>query len=390
MRPAGAWFIVTTDGARAPCDRRQEAGHGRTVGQRLEDHPQRTGALVTRSKHLLPATVQIGADGAAIRPRSPEQARPGQRYRRPLSGPRSTGNLSPVWAATPGESGLPARSPAARDLTATTGGYTFTNSSLRYLNSPPSAPPTAPTPPPPPTPARQAPVDVVLAAGGGHFTITDAGKDIWGAGGQHEDEYGTVFRDGAAVDGTSVTARVDNLDNTNGWAKAGVVLRNDLTDDGSSAGYAAVVVTPDNGVGFQRDRNADGYLDQLTSTAATVKAPVWLPRWAPIPSSPGRRRPPAGPCRTRPRTSGRLTSALASTHASCTSTAPWPPGPAPRSTAPTMAQPSWDNNTFGYDNVFRNTGSWGHENSSATNNTGALTLRRWSADGTGAGYRSCS
>jgi regulation of enolase protein 1 (concanavalin A-like superfamily) len=73
-----------------------------------------------------------------------------------------------------------------------------------------------------------------------------------------------------------VTARVDSLDKTSGWAKAGVVLRNDLTDDGSSAGYAAVVVTPDNGVSFQRDSDADGYLDKLTSTAATVKAPVWL------------------------------------------------------------------------------------------------------------------
>ncbi|MDX3114536.1 DUF1349 domain-containing protein [Streptomyces scabiei] len=112
--------------------------------------------------------------------------------------------------------------------------------------------------------------------GGGRFTITDAGADIWGAGGQHDDAYGTVFRAGAAVDGTSVTARVDNLDNSNGWAKAGVVLRDDLTGSGSSAGYATVVVTPSNGVSFQRDSNADGYLDQLTSTAATVKAPVWL------------------------------------------------------------------------------------------------------------------
>ncbi|MDX2548870.1 DUF1349 domain-containing protein [Streptomyces sp. WI04-05B] len=111
---------------------------------------------------------------------------------------------------------------------------------------------------------------------GGRFTITDAGADIWGAGGQHDDAYGTVFQNGAATDGTSVTARVDNVDNSNGWAKAGVVLRNDLTDDGSSAGYAAVVVTPNNGVSFQRDSTADGYLDQLTNTAATVKAPVWL------------------------------------------------------------------------------------------------------------------
>lgn len=111
---------------------------------------------------------------------------------------------------------------------------------------------------------------------GGFFTVTDAGTDIWGAGGQHDDTYGTVYQAGAAVNGTSVTARVDNIDNTNAWAKAGVVLRNNLTGSGSSPGYATVVVTPANGVSFQWDSNGDGYLDQLTSTATSVKAPVWV------------------------------------------------------------------------------------------------------------------
>ncbi|MER6497708.1 right-handed parallel beta-helix repeat-containing protein, partial [Streptomyces griseorubiginosus] len=105
---------------------------------------------------------------------------------------------------------------------------------------------------------------------GGSFTVTDAGADIWGAGGQHDDAYGTVYRSGAAVNGTSVTARVDNVDNTNAWAKAGVVLRNNLTGSGSSPGYATVVATPSNGVSFQWDSNGDGYLDQLTSTATSV------------------------------------------------------------------------------------------------------------------------
>ncbi|WP_062027985.1 right-handed parallel beta-helix repeat-containing protein [Streptomyces griseorubiginosus] len=111
---------------------------------------------------------------------------------------------------------------------------------------------------------------------GGFFTVTDAGSDIWGAGGEHDDAYGTVYQAGAAVNGTSVTARVDNLDNTNAWAKAGVVLRNSLTGSGSSPGYAIVVATPSNGVSFQWDSNGDGYLDQLTSTATSVKAPVWV------------------------------------------------------------------------------------------------------------------
>ncbi|WP_105967784.1 DUF1349 domain-containing protein [Streptomyces geranii] len=111
---------------------------------------------------------------------------------------------------------------------------------------------------------------------GGIFTVTDAGAGIWRAGKQRDDAYGTVFQAGAAVNGTSVTARVDHLDNTSGGAKAGVVLRNDLTGEGSSPGYAVAVATPGKGVSFQWDSNADGYLDKLTSTAATVKAPVWV------------------------------------------------------------------------------------------------------------------
>ncbi|MGW0823486.1 DUF1349 domain-containing protein [Streptomyces sp. NPDC002845] len=119
------------------------------------------------------------------------------------------------------------------------------------------------------TPAR-------IGQSGSHLTITDAGADIWGAGGQLDDAYGTVYQADAAVNGTSVTARVDHIDSTDDWAKAGVVLRNSLTDDGSSPGYAVVAATPGRGVSFQWDSDADGYLDKFTSTASTVKAPVWV------------------------------------------------------------------------------------------------------------------
>ncbi|MFF5139239.1 DUF1349 domain-containing protein [Streptomyces sp. NPDC013157] len=111
---------------------------------------------------------------------------------------------------------------------------------------------------------------------GGRFTVTDAGADIWGAGGQHDDAYGTAYLANSAVAGTSVTARVDNVDNTNGWAKAGVVLRNSLSGNGSSPGYAVATATSSHGVCFQWDSTADGYLDQMSCTSSTVKAPVWV------------------------------------------------------------------------------------------------------------------
>ncbi|MFF3989925.1 DUF1349 domain-containing protein [Streptomyces sp. NPDC001797] len=71
-------------------------------------------------------------------------------------------------------------------------------------------------------------------------------------------------------------ARVRNVDNTNGWAKAGVVLRNSLTGNGSSSGYAVATAAPSHGVCFRWDSTAEGYLDQMSCTSSTVKAPVWV------------------------------------------------------------------------------------------------------------------
>ena len=111
---------------------------------------------------------------------------------------------------------------------------------------------------------------------GGQFTISAAGADIWGAGGQHDDEYGTIYASQAAASGTSVTTRVDALTTTSEWAKAGVVLRNNLTDAGTSAGYAVMVLTPSHGVAFQWDADADGYLDSTATATPSGTGGIWL------------------------------------------------------------------------------------------------------------------
>ncbi|TDD72669.1 right-handed parallel beta-helix repeat-containing protein [Jiangella aurantiaca] len=114
-----------------------------------------------------------------------------------------------------------------------------------------------------------------FAEAGGQFAILTAGADIWQDGGGAFDEYGTIYQDDAVGDTATVTARVTQMDNTNPWAKAGVVIRNDVTAAGSSAGYAVMVVTPGNGVAFQWDANGNGYLDSF-SGAGGVRAPAWV------------------------------------------------------------------------------------------------------------------
>ncbi len=119
-------------------------------------------------------------------------------------------------------------------------------------------------------------VPAAVVQNGGLLSVTAAGSDVWGAGGQHADEYGALYRPAAAGSDATVTVRVDSVTNTNGWAKAGIMLRADIAGSPTSTGYAVLAVTPSNGVVLQWDSDGDGLLDQAASGGAGVTAPVWL------------------------------------------------------------------------------------------------------------------
>ena len=91
--------------------------------------------------------------------------------------------------------------------------------------------------------------------------IAAAGSDVWGAGGQRDDEFGAIYRRGAVRPGTKVSAQVNSLNDSDGWAKSGVMVRNDMTKPGASPGYGIVAVTGRNGVVFQWDGDGDGHVD---------------------------------------------------------------------------------------------------------------------------------
>src|SRR5204863_9349130 len=80
-------------------------------------------------------------------------------------------------------------------------------------------------------------------AAGGTYTLEGSGADIWGTADAFHFVWQTLSGDGEII------ARVGSLDNTNAWAKAGLMVR-----DGLDAGamQASVVVTPSNGITFQR------------------------------------------------------------------------------------------------------------------------------------------
>jgi len=99
----------------------------------------------------------------------------------------------------------------------------------------------------------------------GCYRMSASGTDIWGTA----DEFRYAYKR-LAGDGT-ITARVKSIANTNSWAKAGVMIRETL-DPGST--HAMVVVTPGNGVSFQRRPVTDGSSE--ATTLPGIQAPYWV------------------------------------------------------------------------------------------------------------------
>jgi hypothetical protein len=116
----------------------------------------------------------------------------------------------------------------------------------------------------------------VFGQAGSAFGIAANGADVWGAGGQHDDQYGAVYRAGSFTQDASVTTRVVSVNDANVWAKSGVMVRNSISSAGAASGYAVVAVTGRNGVDFEWDANGDGYLDSSANARVDSYRPVWV------------------------------------------------------------------------------------------------------------------
>ncbi len=117
---------------------------------------------------------------------------------------------------------------------------------------------------------RGHPVGLVQTASDS-IVLSGIGTDIWGTMDQFRFAYRTLKGNG------SIIARVDSVEQTDPWVKAGVMIREDLT---ASSAWAAVFATGANGVRFQA-RLGPGASATSDSTVATpeqmaLRSPVWI------------------------------------------------------------------------------------------------------------------
>ncbi|MBA7525147.1 hypothetical protein ES705_17296 [subsurface metagenome] len=103
----------------------------------------------------------------------------------------------------------------------------------------------------------------------GNYTMTAAGYDIWGTADEFRYACKQLSGDGEIV------AQVLSVEDTDQWAKAGVMIRETLDADSK---FAALYMTADNGCRFQArlTTGVDAVSDSDVTTLADVNTPHWV------------------------------------------------------------------------------------------------------------------
>jgi hypothetical protein len=110
----------------------------------------------------------------------------------------------------------------------------------------------------------------------GSYSMTGYSGDTMGLFGINQDSYGTIYKNAAAGTTSTVTTRVKAYDQVVGSSKAGIVLRNDLTQAGTGQGYVSLMVQSE-GVTLFNDSNGDGKVDEFYPLrSGPTTGPLWL------------------------------------------------------------------------------------------------------------------
>ena len=113
----------------------------------------------------------------------------------------------------------------------------------------------------------------------GGFVIRAAGRDVWECRDKKHDEYSAIAGNKVSGDYTAVV-KLAAMDAADLYAKAGLMVRNDLSQPARAKGYAALSVVPEMGLVFLADSDGNGYLNQVSEFAQSI--PVELPAWLKI------------------------------------------------------------------------------------------------------------
>jgi alpha-galactosidase len=109
---------------------------------------------------------------------------------------------------------------------------------------------------------------------GQKFAIDAAGSDVWvGA-----DHYGAIYQKGVVGATSTVQTEVISQQNVSGYAKAGIMVRNDVAGAGTSTEGVILYESPEDGIQLGWNDNGGTYIDNQTPGIGAIPdtTPVWL------------------------------------------------------------------------------------------------------------------
>jgi len=109
---------------------------------------------------------------------------------------------------------------------------------------------------------------------GRQFAIDAAGGDVWvGA-----DQYGAIYQKGVVGAAATVQTEVTSQQNMGGFAKAGILIRNDITGSGTTPEGVILFESPAGGIQLEWNDNGGTFIDNVTPPNGTIadNLPVWL------------------------------------------------------------------------------------------------------------------
>lgn len=109
---------------------------------------------------------------------------------------------------------------------------------------------------------------------GQQFGIEGAGTDLYSG----SDDYSAIYEKGVVGTSSTVTTEVTGEQNMTGFAKAGIMVRNDITGSGTAPEGVILFASPSGGVQLEYDDNGGQYIDAVTPPNGTIPAnlPVYL------------------------------------------------------------------------------------------------------------------
>lgn len=109
---------------------------------------------------------------------------------------------------------------------------------------------------------------------GQKFAIDGAGSDLFSG----TDQYSTIYQKGLVGNASTVQTEVTGQQNMSGYAKAGIMVRNDITGSGTTPEGVLLFESPSGGIQMEWDNNAGEYINSVQPANGTIPdtLPVWL------------------------------------------------------------------------------------------------------------------